>query len=218
MKKYELTDETKTTEDGKVLHRIRALRDFGNVKTGQLGGFVEAENNLSHDGSAWIYDDAVACDQAIVCDRARVQGWAVVRDAAHVYGMAIVRGNAIVRGEAIVCDQADVRGRAVVYGWAIVQGMAIVGGNVGIYGNDRIRGYARIFSQNDILIIDGIGSRNGTTTIYRSQKGIEVSCGCFQGTMEDFEAQVKKTHGDNRFAQEYGLAIDLAKKHFEVKE
>ena len=56
MKKYELTNETKTLAGGTVLHRIRALRDiprFG-VKAGELGGFVEEENNLSQDGDAWV--------------------------------------------------------------------------------------------------------------------------------------------------------------------
>ena len=59
-KKYELTNETKPLEGGTVLHRIRALRDiprFG-VKAGELGGFVEEENNLSQDGDAWVSDNA----------------------------------------------------------------------------------------------------------------------------------------------------------------
>ena len=42
MKKYELTEETKTLADGTVLHRIRALLDIPRhgVKAGELGGFV----------------------------------------------------------------------------------------------------------------------------------------------------------------------------------
>ena len=59
-KKYELTKEKKTLAGGTVLHRIRALRDiprFG-VKAGDLGGFVEAEDNLSQDGDAWVSGDA----------------------------------------------------------------------------------------------------------------------------------------------------------------
>ena len=42
MKKYELTDETKEF-NGKTLYRIRALIDFGLVKTGDLGGWIEKE-------------------------------------------------------------------------------------------------------------------------------------------------------------------------------
>ena len=45
-KKYRLTDET-INVDGRILHRIEALKDFGNVKKGDKGGFVEKEENLS---------------------------------------------------------------------------------------------------------------------------------------------------------------------------
>ena len=59
-KKYELIDEFYTefydeaTGKGPILRRIRALKDFGHVKAGDLGGFVEEEANLSHDGNCWI--------------------------------------------------------------------------------------------------------------------------------------------------------------------
>ena len=46
MKKYELTDEIIEVE-GKKLYRIRALVDIPkhDVKIGDLGGFVESEEN-----------------------------------------------------------------------------------------------------------------------------------------------------------------------------
>ena len=42
-KKYEiLMDEENTIEwEGRTLHRIRALKDFRNVKKGDIGGYVE---------------------------------------------------------------------------------------------------------------------------------------------------------------------------------
>jgi len=39
--------------------RIEALRDFSDVKKGDIGGFVQSEHNLSHRGDCWIYEDAV---------------------------------------------------------------------------------------------------------------------------------------------------------------
>ncbi len=39
-KEYELTDKT-TEVDCKTLHRIPALRDFDDIKAGDLGGFIE---------------------------------------------------------------------------------------------------------------------------------------------------------------------------------
>ena len=51
------------------LHRIRALRDIGgDVKKGDLGGFVEGEYNLSFEegDEAWIYDDAIAAGSSVI--------------------------------------------------------------------------------------------------------------------------------------------------------
>ena len=57
MKKYELTSETKVI-NGVELHRIKALKSFGNIKEGNLGGWIESEKNLSQDGDAWVFDNA----------------------------------------------------------------------------------------------------------------------------------------------------------------
>ena len=57
MKKYELTNETKVII-GTTLYRIRALISFGNVSVGDLGGWIEKEDNLAHDGNAWVSGDA----------------------------------------------------------------------------------------------------------------------------------------------------------------
>lgn len=70
-KKYELTSETKIVVN-KTLHRIRALRSFADVKTGDLGGWIESEKNLSHDGNCWVYDNARVSDDARVFGNALV--------------------------------------------------------------------------------------------------------------------------------------------------
>ena len=57
MKKFILTDET-IEMFGVTLHRIKAVRSFGDVKEGDLGGFVEKEENISEHFEAWGYDNA----------------------------------------------------------------------------------------------------------------------------------------------------------------
>ena len=57
MKKFELTTESIYLL-GIKLFRIKALVTFGCVKKGELGGFVEKEENLDHTGSAWIFGNA----------------------------------------------------------------------------------------------------------------------------------------------------------------
>lgn len=70
-KKYELTEETLEI-DGHVLHRIIALRSFGEVKEGELGGWIEKESNLSHEGDCWIYNDAIVFDNAKIKGNAKI--------------------------------------------------------------------------------------------------------------------------------------------------
>ena len=72
MKKYELTEEV--NERG--LHRIRALRDIPRygVKKGDLGGFVESEENLSQSGDCWVAYTAVVRGHAVVSSDTKVNG------------------------------------------------------------------------------------------------------------------------------------------------
>ena len=57
MKKFELTTEY-ITLNGIKLFRIKALVQVGDVEAGELGGYVEREENLSHNGNAWVYGNA----------------------------------------------------------------------------------------------------------------------------------------------------------------
>ena len=75
MKKYEFTGETKEIKllfRTAVLHRIRATVSFGFVKIGDLGGWIEKEENLSHEGKAWVCGDAEVWGNAEVCGNAKV--------------------------------------------------------------------------------------------------------------------------------------------------
>ena len=99
MKKYKLTSET-TGCDGFILYRIEALMDFSDVKTGDKGGFVQSENNLSQLGNAWVYGNAKVCGKAEVRGDANVCGNAEVCGDAEVFGNAKVCGNASVYGNA----------------------------------------------------------------------------------------------------------------------
>ena len=57
MKKFELTTNTKMFL-GKKLFQIKALISFGDVEAGELGGYIEKEENLSQAGDAWVADNA----------------------------------------------------------------------------------------------------------------------------------------------------------------
>ena len=111
MKKYKFTGETKTIclPFGTVtLHRIKAVVEFGLVKVGDLGGWIEKEENLSHEENAWVYGDAEVCGNAKVYGDAEVYGNAKVYDNTWVYDNAWVYGDAKVYGNAEVCGNAKV--------------------------------------------------------------------------------------------------------------
>ena len=72
-KKYILTEETKEV-GGRILHRIQAVRDFDAVQKGDLGGWVESEENLSHDGNCWVFGDGRVFGNGKIFDNGRVFG------------------------------------------------------------------------------------------------------------------------------------------------
>nr|DAN72953.1 MAG TPA: putative transferase, nesg, ydcK, Structural Genomics.38A [Caudoviricetes sp.] len=84
MKKYEFTGEVRYISR-KILHRIRALIDIPehDVKAGDLGGWLETEENLSHNGAAWVTGSACVTDSALVTDAACLTGAARVTGKRH---------------------------------------------------------------------------------------------------------------------------------------
>lgn len=67
--RWKFTDNTKTLDDGTILHQIQATESFSlsnglTVKSGELGGWIEKEDNL-HD-CAWVSDNALVCGNARV--------------------------------------------------------------------------------------------------------------------------------------------------------
>src|SRR5260364_467548 len=57
-KKCELLKEHCIEYDGRTLYRLRALRDFRGMKKGDLGGYIEQAENLSHEREAWVSGNA----------------------------------------------------------------------------------------------------------------------------------------------------------------
>ena len=215
-KKYILTDET-IEYCGHTLHRIMALRDFGDVTAGDLGGYIETESNLSHDGNAWVYGDAKVSGNAKVSGHACVSGNAMVAGDACVSDTAKVSGNAMVFGDAWVYGDACVSGDAKVSGNALVYGNALVLGNAQLHNNVRVSGIAWICGPSDIALIEGFGSNFRATTFFRCTDAlVRCQCGCFYGTIGEFRSQVRKTHSNSKYAKEYLMIADLMELHFKV--
>ena len=72
-KKYKLT-ENYIERLGVKLFQIQALVAFDTVVAGELGGYIQSEEYLSHSGNAQVYDDAKVSSNAQVYDDALVSG------------------------------------------------------------------------------------------------------------------------------------------------
>jgi len=120
-RKYEFTGETKDIHNCTV-RQIRLISD------GEIGGWIESEKNLSHEGDCWIGENACVTGNARVFGNAKVSGnsW--------VFGNAKVHGDAWVSGYAKVYGDAKVSGDALVSGDAKVYGNAIISSNVQVFG------------------------------------------------------------------------------------
>ncbi|WP_416458340.1 polymer-forming cytoskeletal protein [Streptococcus thermophilus] len=163
IKKFELDLSSKKTVFGIEMFRIRALISFRDVKKGDLGGYVEKEENLSHYGNAWIYDDAQVYGDAMVYDKAWVYGNAKVFSDAQVYGNAEVSGNAKISGNAEVYGNAEVSGNAEVYGNAVVYGDAMVYDKAWVYGNAKVFSDAQVYGNAEV---SGNAKISGNAEVY----------------------------------------------------
>ena len=221
-KKYELTDETirrYMQGETKTFHRIKALKDFGNVKKGDLGGFIESEKNLIQLGKCWVYDNAMVFDNAYVCDNAVVSG------NSRVHGDAVISENAVVTEYSNVFEHAEICENATISGSAMVYGDTIVG-NYATINED-----GHLVSNRDYIAINNIGpkydndsiNRDDVITIFKSyNNSIQVVSPFFKGgTIYEFRNKIKELFDYNSiYLREYFLAMDLAMLHmgFQLKD
>ena len=166
-KKFELTDKFVFNTFGIKLFQIKCTKSFKYAKEGDLGGYVEKDENLDQESDAWVSGDA------------------------QVYGDARVYDDAQVCGDAWVC------------------------GNARVYGNAQVYGDADIENDNNHCGFDCFGSCNRHTHAYLTKDNkVEITCGCFRGSIEEFEKKVEKTHSGKIYEKQYKAIINVIKIKF----
>lgn len=147
-------DDYPSYHDSTILHRIKALVDIPRhgVKAGDVGGWLEYEENLSHDGDAWVsecgkvFDNAKVYGNALVSGLAEIRDNALIYDNAQIYSRAKICGNSQIYGEAQVFGDARVFGSYVqIFDGAIVEGRTSVSGHAMVFGNAKISGHSSIY-------------------------------------------------------------------------
>ena len=195
--KYELIPS-----DREGFYRVKALRDFNDVKKGDIGGYVEGEKNLSQLGDCWIYDNAkiynnaVIRDNARVCDNARIWGDSKILNYGQVYG------NVEVCGDAVVCNCANVYHNARVFGNAIIRDNAVVCGD------------AMISSDKDYIVFKNWWSSGRYFTWTRSNNMWKV--GCFYGSGEELIAKAYKDSEES--GREYECIVKYVERILNTEE
>lgn len=223
-KKYRLTAETMRF-DGVMLHRIKALKDFGNVEAGELGGWVESEKNLSQKGNCWIainakayanayiYGNAILTWNAIACENTSIYGNAFISDESvtrgftHLYGNVEVYGKSVIDGDAKLFGNVKVINAKVVdaevYNNAIICDGAYVHGHIKIDGRAFISEGAEVCKKDDYIVFKNFWSSGRHFTWTRSNNKWHV--GCFCGTGEEL---IKKAYQDSeKSGREYERVV-----------
>ena len=219
-KKFELTNDV-IEIDGITLHRIKALKDFSDVKAGDLGGWIEKEENLSQIDDAWIDDNAKVYGNAYVFGNALIFGAAMIYGHARIYGCARIYGNSLVCGDASIHDYAEVYGYSRIYddanvhGDSKIHGLSKVCGNANIHGTTEISdgarcsgyaeicGDAKVCDDADYIVFKNFWSSKRHFTWTKSNNMWKV--GCFYGTGKEL---IEKAYADSkRSGKEYERVV-----------
>lgn len=217
-RKYELVKEDSQYIDGHTLYRIRALKDFNDVKVGDLGGYIEKQYNLTHKGNAWIYD--VNC---CVYGHAKVSGNAQIRDAVNIHDYCTVSGEARINGTAFIHGNTDISGfvhignDVEITGDAQICGDACIGGDIRIIGDIFIGGKALILYPKDYMIFTHVLKEYDTLGFMRTQDGsINVSYNQKLYTLTEFRQYLKTLQNNSLILKRYSLILKLMKLHFGI--
>lgn len=98
---------------------------------------------------------------------------------------------------------------------AWVSSNALVSGYALVSGNAWVSGYADIENDNEHCGFDGFGSCNRHTHAYMTkEKKVEIICGCFRGSIEEFEKKVEETHSGTVYEKQYKSIINVIKIKF----
>ena len=82
--------------------RIKSLKNFHNVRKGEIGGLVRNYHNLSQEGGCWIYDDARVKDNAKISEDAHITDTAIISDNVQISGFTVIGGDVVVYGDKII--------------------------------------------------------------------------------------------------------------------
>lgn len=127
--KYHITDES-INYRGYTLYRIEALKDFGTVKKGDKGGFVQTYDNLSHHGKCWLFDDSKCYESGKLCGDSTLHQNAEICGSGQVFGSSTIIDESLICGNAIVDGSSNIMAGSVVSGDTLIRNSMICGSRI----------------------------------------------------------------------------------------
>jgi len=197
------------------MYRVIALRNFGDVKEGDIGGYVETEDNLSHTGNCWIYDDAIMRHESRMTGNAKLHNTAVmynnssITDDAEMFGDASLYNHATLHGSAVMCndsamynntemfDHAQLYGSASLFGNAMICDNAIMRDSASLHDNSRAFGNAELCGIANLrytaFVMSGIWNItplqiSGSKHFLNISSPTTIKIGCKNNSIEDWLA------------------------------
>lgn len=199
MKKYQLLENDFIIYKSAKLYRIKSLIDFSTIKAGELGGYIESENNLSHEGNCWVNDDAKVYQNARVYENAKITHHAKLCGNSQAYGNARVYGYASIR------DNAHIHGNARVTGDTLIFHNADVSGDITVRGNTWIGKDAILTKTGDYIKLDGFDTFICPVVFFKTKDGI----GCI-----DIKQEYESIDEYLPESEEHINVINLIVRHF----
>lgn len=124
------------------LYRIQALKTFTKpggynpvVHVGELGGYVEAEDNLSQDGNCWLFDKAKVKDGGKVLDDAIVYDKSLISKNSIIRGRSVIGGHCFVTNQSVIID-SRLEGNVTVTGYSIIHSGSYLYGDIKVDKSD----------------------------------------------------------------------------------
>lgn len=129
------------------LYRVEALKDFHDVKRGDVGGYIEKEENLSQEGNCWVYDNSCVFGDAHICDAgsthhyAKAYDNAKISDFAALYDCSQASGRTKISGNVELHDNVQASGHTYISGYTKLYRYVHICNETTISGNTEISGH-----------------------------------------------------------------------------
>mgnify|MGYP003627980356 CR=1 FL=1 len=144
--KYEL-GESKVFM-GIEVYRVVALKSFGNVTKGDIGGWVEDEDNLSQQGNCWIFDEAMAVNRSMVAGNAEMHDYSKMLDDSMIWDHSRMYDNAQMCNNSGMYDNSKMLNNSEMHDSSEMWDNSKMSGNSKMFNNSRMYGTAELLGNS----------------------------------------------------------------------